>query len=245
VDGPLLTIRKFRSEPFTLDSMAAAGAMTNDAAALLKIAVKSRCNILLTGGAGSGKTTLLNALAGCASASDRIVVCEDAAELRLDHRHTVRLETRTPNFEGKGGVCMAALIKNTLRMRPDRIIVGEVRGAEAFDLLQALNTGHDGSMGTLHANNPAQALPRLEAMAMMGAPGVSESAIRRLVYGGLDVIVHLTRTAAGRRVQSIASVTDGGVTPLLSEHGRITVTERLTQRADEQGLGSSLAELAG
>lgn len=210
LDGPILTIRKFRRNPLTLENLAALGALPNRVRALLDIAVRSRCNIIITGGSGSGKTTVLNALAGCIGAGERVVTCEDAAELRLQHAHTLRLETRPPNFEGHGEITMAALIRNALRMRPDRLVVGEVRGAEALDLLQAMNTGHDGSMGTLHANSPRQALSRLEALAMMGGAQVPIHTVRQLMTGGVDMVVHLARNPHGRRqITHISEVDEG------------------------------------
>ncbi|MDX2264023.1 MAG: ATPase, T2SS/T4P/T4SS family [Hyphomicrobiales bacterium] len=210
-DGPLLTIRKLRDQPFTLAALDELGALPGRSAAMLRAAVAARANILITGGGGSGKTTLLNALAGCAGAHERIIACEDAAELRISHPHWVRLEARPANFEGAGEIAMGALIRNALRMRPDRIIVGEVRGAEAFDLVQAMNTGHDGSMGTLHANHPAQALSRLHALAAMGAGRTPSDAMGRLVAGGVDLIAHMERRpGGGRALAHMAALDDDG-----------------------------------
>ncbi len=211
LDGPILTIRKFRQQPLTLQNLVEFGALDCSVSGALEIAVRSRCNILITGGSGSGKTTLLNALAGCVGETERVVTCEDAAELRLQHAHTVRLETRPANFEGFGEVTMTALIRNALRMRPDRIVVGEVRGAEALDLLQAMNTGHDGSMGTVHANSPKQAVSRMEALAMMGAARLPVRTVRQLITGGIDLIVHLGRMPDGaRKLMQMSEVNETG-----------------------------------
>ena len=168
IDGPTLTIRKFKKERLTLENLVEFGSIVPELAVVLDIIGRIRCNVLVSGGTGSGKTTLLNCLTASIEKGERIVTCEDAAELQLQQPHVVRLETRPPNIEGVGEVTMQGLVRNCLRMRPDRIIVGEVRSGEAFDLLQAMNTGHDGSMGTLHANSPREALARLESMVMMG-----------------------------------------------------------------------------
>ena len=156
IDGPALTIRKFKKDKLTLDQLVKFGAITPEGAEILQIIGRCRCNVLISGGTGSGKTTLLNCLTNYIDDDERVITCEDAAELQLQQPHVVRLETRPPNIEGEGQITMRELVRNCLRMRPERIIVGEVRGPEAFDLLQAMNTGHDGSMGTLHANNPAR-----------------------------------------------------------------------------------------
>ena len=162
IDGPVLTIRKFRKDKLTLDQLIRFGAISPEGGEILKIIGRVRCNVLISGGTGSGKTTLLNCMTNYIDTDERVITCEDAAELQLQQPHVVRLETRPPNIEGSGAITMRDLVKNCLRMRPEQIIVGEVRGAEAFDLLQAMNTGHDGSMGTLHANSPREALSRLE-----------------------------------------------------------------------------------
>ena len=162
IDGPVLTIRKFRKDKLTLDQLIHFGAISPEGGEILKIIGRVRCNVLISGGTGSGKTTLLNCMTNYIDHDERVITCEDAAELQLQQPHVVRLETRPPNLEGSGAITMRDLVKNCLRMRPERIIVGEVRGPEAFDLLQAMNTGHDGSMGTLHANSPREALGRLE-----------------------------------------------------------------------------------
>ncbi|MFK4606666.1 pilus assembly protein CpaF [Bradyrhizobium diazoefficiens] len=168
IDGPALTIRKFKKDKLTLDQLVKFGAISPEGAEILQIIGRVRCNVLISGGTGSGKTTLLNCLTNYIEHDERIITCEDAAELQLQQPHVVRLETRPPNIEGEGQITMRELVRNCLRMRPERIIVGEVRGPEAFDLLQAMNTGHDGSMGTLHANNPREALSRCESMITMG-----------------------------------------------------------------------------
>ena len=168
IDGPALTIRKFRKDKLTLEQLVRYGSISPEGAEILKVIGRCRVNVLISGGTGSGKTTLLNCLTRYIDNDERIVTCEDAAELQLQQPHVVRLETRPPNLEGEGQITMRDLVRNCLRMRPERIIVGEVRGPEAFDLLQAMNTGHDGSMGTLHANMPREALSRLESMITMG-----------------------------------------------------------------------------
>ncbi len=168
LDGPTLTIRKFRKDKLTLDQLVRFGAISNAGAELLQIISRVRCNVIISGGTGSGKTTLLNCLTRYIDTHERIITCEDSAELQLQQPHVVRLETRPPNLEGEGEVTMRDLVKNCLRMRPERIIVGEVRGPEVFDLLQAMNTGHDGSMGTIHSNSPRECLNRMEAMIAMG-----------------------------------------------------------------------------
>ena len=168
LDGPTLTIRKFRKDKLTLDDLVRFGSISAAGARVLGVIGRARCNVLISGGTGSGKTTLLNCMTAYIDTEERVITCEDAAELQLQQPHVVRLETRPPNLEGQGQITMRDLVRNCLRMRPERIIVGEVRGPEAFDLLQAMNTGHDGSMGTLHANSPREAISRLESMITMG-----------------------------------------------------------------------------
>jgi pilus assembly protein CpaF len=175
------------------------GSITPQAKAVLEIIGRVRCNVIISGGTGSGKTTLLNCLTGSIDDDERIITCEDSAELQLQQPHVVRLETRPPNLEGEGEIRMLDLIKNCLRMRPERIIVGEVRGPEAFDLLQAMNTGHDGSMGTLHANSPREALSRLESMIMQGGYALPIKTIREMICGSVDVIVQASRLRDGSR----------------------------------------------
>jgi len=207
IDGPSLTIRKFRKEKLKLDSLVEFGTISSAGAEVLKIIARVRCNVLVSGGTGSGKTTLLNCLTNYIDADERIITCEDAAELQLQQQHVVRLETRPSNLEGKGEVTMRDLVRNCLRMRPERIIVGEVRGPEAFDLMQAMNTGHDGSMGTLHANSPREALSRLESMIIMGGIGLPSKAIRDMLVASVDVIVQTSRLRDGsRRVTHITEV---------------------------------------
>jgi pilus assembly protein CpaF len=207
LDGPVLTIRKFRRDRLTLEALVGLGALSPDARSVLEIISHCRCNVLISGGTGSGKTTLLNCLTGHISPDERIVTCEDAAELQLQQPHVVRLETRPPNLEGEGGVTMRDLVRNCLRMRPERIIVGEVRGSEAFDLLQAMNTGHDGSMSTLHANSPREAMSRLEGMILMAGFNLPSRAIRQMITGAVDVIIQIARMRDGkRRVTHITEV---------------------------------------
>ncbi|MBZ0210043.1 MAG: CpaF family protein, partial [Hyphomicrobium sp.] len=199
IDGPALTIRKFKKDKLTLDQLVRFGTITRDGATILEIIARARCNILVSGGTGSGKTTLLNCLTRYIEHDERIITCEDAAELQLQQPHVVRLETRPPNIEGEGEITMRDLVKNCLRMRPERIVVGEVRGPEAFDLLQAMNTGHDGSMGTLHSNSPREAISRLESMIMMGGYQLPVRTIREMITGSVDVIVQVARLRDGSR----------------------------------------------
>jgi pilus assembly protein CpaF len=207
IDGPALTIRKFKKDKLTLDQLTKFGSVSQAAAEILKIIGRVRCNVLVSGGTGSGKTTLLNCLTRYIDDDERIITCEDAAELQLQQPHVVRLETRPPNLEGQGQVTMRDLVKNCLRMRPERIIVGEVRGPEAFDLLQAMNTGHDGSMGTLHANSPREALSRIESMITMGGFALPARTIREMMVSSIDVIVQAARLRDGsRRITHITEV---------------------------------------
>ena len=199
VDGPCLTIRRFAARAIPLDAMAPAGVV-----ALLRWAVAARCNIVVSGGTGAGKTTLLNALAAAIDPTERIVTIEDTAELRLPLDHVVRLEARPANAEGQGAVSVRDLVRNALRMRPDRIVVGEARGAEALDMLQAMNTGHDGSLTTCHANGTADALRRIETMTLSAAAGLPLAAVREQVASAVDLVVHVARGADGRR--AIAAV---------------------------------------
>ena len=208
IDGPALTIRKFKKDRLTLEQLMKFGAITPDAKTVLEVIGRVRCNVLISGGTGSGKTTLLNCLTGCIDHDERIITCEDSAELQLQQPHVVRLETRPPNLEGEGEITMRDLVKNCLRMRPERIIVGEVRGPEAFDLLQAMNTGHDGSMGTLHSNSPREALSRLESMIMMGGFTLPIKTIREMIVGSIDVIIQAARLRDGsRKVTHVTEVT--------------------------------------
>ncbi len=207
IDGASLTIRKFKRDKLTLEKLVEYGSITPEGAQLLRIVGRVRCNVLVSGGTGSGKTTLLNCLSNYIDAGERIITCEDSAELQLQQPHVVRLETRPPNIEGHGEINMRQLVKNCLRMRPERIIVGEVRGPEAFDLLQAMNTGHDGSMGTLHANSPREALSRMEAMITMGGFSLPAATIRQMIVSSIDVIVQAARLRDGsRRITHVTEV---------------------------------------
>ena len=207
IDGPALTIRKFKKDKLTLADLVDFKSISPAGSKVLQIIGACQCNVVISGGTGSGKTTLLNCLTGFIHPDERIITCEDAAELQLQQPHVVRLETRPPNLEGKGKITMSDLVKNCLRMRPERIIVGEVRGPEAFDLLQAMNTGHDGSMGTLHANSPREALSRLESMITMGGFSLPAKTIREMIVGSVDVIVQATRLRDGsRRITHITEV---------------------------------------
>ncbi|KST58170.1 protein kinase [Methylobacterium sp. GXS13] len=207
IDGPALTIRKFKKDKLTLEQLVRFGAISPEGAEVLKIIGQSRCNVVISGGTGSGKTTLLNCLTAFIEHDERVITCEDAAELQLQQPHVVRLETRPPNMEGQGQVTMRDLVKNCLRMRPERIIVGEVRGPEAFDLLQAMNTGHDGSMGTLHANSPRECLSRIESMISMGGFTLPSKTLREMICGSIDVVIQAMRLRDGsRRITHITEV---------------------------------------
>ncbi|HFB2048098.1 MAG: CpaF family protein [Hyphomicrobiaceae bacterium] len=207
IDGPSLTIRKFKKDSLTLNQLVSFGSISPEGGEILEIIGRTRCNVLVSGGTGSGKTTLLNCLSACIEKDERIITCEDSAELQMQQPHVVRLETRPANLEGEGLITMRDLVKNCLRMRPERIIVGEVRGPEAFDLLQAMNTGHDGSMGTLHANSPREAISRVESMILMGGYALPAKTIREMIVGSVDVIVQAARLRDGsRRITHIAEV---------------------------------------
>src|SRR6267154_5414956 len=208
VDGPILSIRRFPAERLRAEDLVSLRALTKPMLEFLTHCVKARLNALISGGTGSGKTTFLNVLSGFIGDRERIVTIEDAAELQLHQEHVVRLETRPPNIEGKGAVAQRQLVINSLRMRPDRIIVGEVRGEEALDMLQAMNTGHDGSLTTIHANTPRDALGRLETMVAMANLNIPESAIRRQISSAIDVVVQVSRHSDGtRKVISVAELT--------------------------------------
>jgi pilus assembly protein CpaF len=220
IDGCILTIRKFKRDKLTLDQLTEFGAISPEGAQILKIIGKVRCNIVISGGTGSGKTTLLNCLTQYIEPDERIVTCEDTAELQLQQPHVVRLETRPANLEGVGEVTMRSLVRNCLRMRPDRIVVGEVRGPEAFDLLQAMNTGHDGSMGTLHANSPREAMARIESMIMTGGLSLPSRTIREMICASIDIIVQTQRLRDGsRRITHITEV--------LGMEGDVPITQDL------------------
>jgi len=208
VDGPILSIRKFGTKPLTAEDLLRFGAMTQPMLEVLMGAVKARLNIVVSGGTGSGKTTLLNVLSGFISPFERIVTIEDSAELQVKQEHVVRLETRPPNVEGNGAVKQRELVINALRMRPDRIILGEVRGEETLDMLQAMNTGHDGSLTTIHSNTPRDAIARMETMAMMGSVRLPEKAIRSQIASAVHVIVQAARMSDGsRRITHITELT--------------------------------------
>jgi len=208
VDGPHLSIRRFGRDPLTADELVQNNSLTAPMLDLMRGCVKARLNVLISGGTGAGKTTFLNVLSSFISNRERIVTIEDAAELQLHQEHVVRLETRPPNIEGKGAIYQRQLVINSLRMRPDRIIVGEVRGEEALDMLQAMNTGHDGSLTTIHANTPRDALARLETMVAMASLNLPENAIRRQIASALDVVVQVSRLSDGtRKVVSLAEIT--------------------------------------
>jgi len=207
LDGPTLTIRKFKKDKLTLDQLVKFGAISPEGAEILQIIGRVRCNIVISGGTGSGKTTLLNCLTNYIDEDERVITCEDSAELQLQQPHVVRLETRPPNLEGEGMITMTDLVKNCLRMRPERIIVGEVRGPEVFDLLQAMNTGHDGSMGTIHANTPRECLNRMESMIAMGGFTLPAKTVREIIVGSIDVIIQAARLRDGsRRITHITEV---------------------------------------
>ena len=215
VDGPIVAVRRFTKAVQNLDELVASGSADAQAAALLQAAVRDRRNLIISGGTGAGKTTLLNVLSTEIPATERIVTVEDAAELDLAG-HVVRLEARPANAEGAGEISLQQLVRSALRLRPDRIIVGEVRGPEALDMVWALNTGHDGSMSTVHANSPAEALWRLETLALSGERRVGEEAVRRQIVSAIDIVVQVARQQGVRRVVSIAEVSDRGVELLWS-----------------------------
>ncbi|HCT27963.1 MAG TPA: pilus assembly protein CpaF, partial [Stenotrophomonas sp.] len=207
VDGPMVSIRKFRKDPFTPDELLAKGTFDAPMQALLKAMVLGRCNILVSGGTSSGKTSLLNALASYVPANERVITVEDTAELSLNHPHVVRLESRIGGAEGQGAVSIRDLVRNSLRMRPDRIVVGEVRGAEVLEMLQAMNTGHDGSMATIHANTPRECLSRIESMIAMGGFSLPAKTVREIISTSVDVIIQAARLRDGsRRITQITEV---------------------------------------
>ncbi len=220
IDGPALTIRKFKKDKLTLEQLVRFGSISAEGATLLEIIGKVRCNVVVSGGTGSGKTTLLNCLTRYIEPDERIITCEDAAELQLQQPHVVRLETRPPNLEGQGQITMRDLVRNCLRMRPERIIVGEVRGPEAFDLLQAMNTGHDGSMGTLHANSPRECLSRIESMITMGGFSLPSRTIREMICSSVDVVVQAARLRDGSRRITY-------VTEVMGMEGDVIITQDL------------------
>ncbi len=208
LDGPVLSIRRFGAEPLRMNALIEKGALTKEIAEMLEMCIKARLNVLISGGTGAGKTTLLNALSAFIPEDQRIVTIEDSAELQLQQPHVVRLETRPPNIEGKGEVTQRDLVKNALRMRPDRIVIGEVRGGESIDMLQAMNTGHDGSLTTVHANTTRDALTRLETMIQMTGMRLSDRAMRQQIASAISLVVQAARLSDGsRRITSISEIT--------------------------------------
>src|SRR3954452_9085495 len=220
IDGPVVSIRRFGADPLKMAMLIENKALTKDIADMLQMVVHARLNVLISGGTGAGKTTLLNALSAYIPENERIVTIEDSAELQLQQPHTVRLETRPPNIEGRGEVTQRDLVKNALRMRPDRIVIGEVRGGEAIDLLPAMNTGHDGSMGTLHANSPREALSRIESMITMGGYSLPSKTIREMIVASVDVVVQAARLRDGTR--KITHITE-----VIGLEGDVIITQDL------------------
>jgi pilus assembly protein CpaF len=239
LDGPMLSVRKFLKQAMALEQLAQMGAMSPSMAVVLSIAVRARLNILVSGGTGTGKTTLLNAMSQMIPPSERVVTIEDAAELRLQQPHVGRLETRPPNLEGKGEITVRDLFRNALRMRPDRVIVGEIRGVEALDMMQAMNSGHDGSLGTIHASGPREALTRLENILSMSAGNMSDRAIRSQIAGSLHMIVQLGRMHDGKR--RITSITE-----IVGMEGDVITTQELfAYRSEgEDANGSTIGSFA-
>ena len=208
LDGPVLSIRRFGKEPLRMAKLLEIGAVTKDIAEMFEMCVRARLNVLISGGTGAGKTTMLNALSAYIPEDERIVTIEDSAELQLQQPHVVRLETRPPNIEGRGEVTQRDLVKNALRMRPDRIVIGEVRGGESIDMLQAMNTGHDGSLTTIHANTPRDAIARLETMIQMTGMRLSDRAMRQQIASAIDLVIQAARLSDGtRRITAISEIT--------------------------------------
>ena len=249
IDGPSISIRKFSKKPIDFKKLIEFGAMTPPIARVLEIAARCRLNIIVSGGTGSGKTTMMNALSRFIDATERIVTIEDAAELQLQQPHVVRLETRPASLEGKGEVTASGLVRNALRMRPDRVIIGETRGAEAFDMLQAMNTGHDGSMSTIHANNTRDALSRIENMVQMSSMGLTPRAIRQQVCAAVNLIIQVERQRdGGRRVTQVTEIAGiEGETQLLNDIFKLEITGetpngRLIGRYEVSRIRSSFQE---
>ena len=261
IDGAAISIRKFAKQKITFDQMEGKS-LSSEMATTLRIASQCRLNILISGGTGSGKTTLLNALSSMIGDDERVITIEDAAELQLQQPHVVRLETRPPNLEGKGEIDQQALVKNCLRMRPERIILGEIRGGEALDMLQAMNTGHDGSMGTVHANNPREAISRVENMCAMSGTKLPNEAIRKQIAAAIQMIVQISRMRdGGRRIQKITEITgmEGEIVTtqdlfsyefigedesgnLIGKHNKHGLRPNFTSRAEYYGLDKALLE---
>jgi pilus assembly protein CpaF len=233
VDGPMVSIRKFSERPFSMDKLVEVGSVKQPMVDLLHAAVQGKISMIISGGTGSGKTTLLNALSNFIPADERLITIEDAAELQLQQPHVGRLETRPANAEGKGEIRQRELVKNALRMRPDRIIVGECRGDEAFDMLQAMNTGHEGSLTTIHANTPRDALKRLEQMVAMAGIGMTPASVRSTIASAIRIVVQLQRLPDGkRRVISISEITgmEGEVIQMQE------IYRFVKERTDEHGI---------
>jgi pilus assembly protein CpaF len=256
LDGPVLSIRRFATDPFKMSDLVEFGTLTPALAEFVQAAVRARLNILVAGGTGAGKTTLLNVLSNAIPSSERIVTIEDSAELQLQQDHVVRLETRPPNVEGAGAVTQRELLRNALRMRPDRIILGEVRGAEVLDMLQAMNTGHDGSLSTVHANSARDALSRLETMVLMSGVSLPMRALRDYIASALDMVIHVGRLSDGTRkvmkVSEIAGMEEDVVTTqdifvfqqegiaedgrVLGAHGATGIRPKFTDRLVRAGI---------
>ena len=250
--GPVLTIRKFSRQPFTLDRLVELKTLRPDMATYLERCVRQRVSVLVSGGTGSGKTSTLNALGRVIPPGERLITIEDSAELQLGHPHWIALEARPPNIEGQGEIPIRTLVRNALRMRPDRIIVGEVRGGEAFDMLQAMNTGHRGSMTTLHANSPEDALVRLESMVLMAGFELPVTAIRRMIAGAVQVVVQQDRMPDGRargdvdrRARALAAGRDRPAASLRSERGCTGRGDEAMKQGRRMGSSPRLALRSG
>jgi pilus assembly protein CpaF len=249
LDGPVLSIRRFGANPLRMPTLIENGALTKEIAILFEMCVRARLNIVISGGTGAGKTTLLNALSAYIPSDERIVTIEDSAELQLQQPHVVRLETRPPNIEGKGEVTQRDLVKNALRMRPDRIVIGEVRGGEAVDMLQAMNTGHDGSLTTIHANSPRDSLARLETMIQMTGMRLSVRGMRQQIASAVNLVIQVARLTDGtRRVTSISEITgmEGEITAMQEifqfERTGVDATGRVVGRFRTTGIRPRFAE---
>src|ERR1700689_291406 len=236
IDGPVMSIRKFSKKPFNLNKLVDVGAFRPQMAELLAAAVRARVTLIISGGTGSGKTTLLNALSAAIRNKERLITIEDAAELQLQQPHVVRMETRPPNIEGKGEIRQRELVKNALRMRPDRVILGEVRGEEAFDMLQAMNTGHEGSMATIHANTPRDAVTRLEQMVAMSGMRLTQESTRGQIASAVGLIVQVMRLSDGRRrLTSVTEIT--GMEGQVVQMQEIFAFHRVSTEADGTVIG--------